>query len=79
MNKFLGIEEDKILHFGLSGMLFIFWSGVTHNIWAGAIIAFIIGVIKEACDFYFKGWASMRDMIANVAGIAWAMLFTVMI
>lgn len=80
MVKFMGvIDVDKLLHFSLSGMLFLFFSGVSHNIWIGASIAFVIGLIKEIADYYFKGCASMRDIVANILGITWAMIFTVMI
>ncbi len=80
MSKFMGmVEVDKLLHFGLSGMLFLLFTAISHNLFWGAFWAIIVGLIKELADFYIKGWASVRDIIANLIGIAWAMLCVIAI
>jgi uncharacterized protein YfiM (DUF2279 family) len=63
---------DKVLHFSVS--YFITSVGMIFGIPFGIGIALLGGVLKETSDaLFFNGW-SWGDMLANILGIATAVL-----
>ena len=68
------IQTDKIAHFGLSSALTIFGFSIYMDWWKVAGVVFLIGVVKEIFDCKRTGYVSLGDILANVAGIGFAII-----
>ena len=72
-----GLEKDKQQHFLYSFLIFVALSLVLAPITACGL-TLLIGLAKEVWDHYFGSGFCWYDMFANMAGIFFAFLVTLL-
>lgn len=64
---------DKVAHFGVSGLL-VFAFDKFLPIWAALSIVLVLGIAKEVYDAKMGGKMEIKDLLADLLGIAAAAL-----
>jgi uncharacterized membrane protein YjjP (DUF1212 family) len=67
-------QQDKLLHFFLSGWLFLVMVNVGVEDGVAFFVTFFIGVFKEIYDQKYRNGAEFGDLLANFLGIIISML-----
>ena len=62
---------DKIAHFAVSGLL-VFVFGKFLPIWVASILVLVLGIAKEVYDAKMGGKIDLRDLLADLLGVAMA-------
>lgn len=77
INKILTIcnqHVDKFAHLGISVLLYLFLYAITKNEFISMGLVFIIGLLKEAFDYYIYKGFSPGDIFSELLGIALALI-----
>lgn len=72
------IAADKILHIETSALLVIVLS-ILFPLWLSTLLVVCIGIGKEIYDKHHNGCSDIKDIYADIIGIALGILITFLI